>query len=144
MEGHFSERSDVYSFGVLLLEIVSGKRNTSFYNNEHSISLIGFAWKLWNEENIKALIDQEIFDPVFENQILRCIHIGLLCLQELVNERPSMTTVVSMLNSDIVDLPPPGQVAFVQRRNLLSPVSSENNQGPNSVNNVTLSEIQGR
>lgn len=42
MEGKFSEKSDVYSFGVLLLEIVSGKRNTSFRNDDHSLSLVGF------------------------------------------------------------------------------------------------------
>jgi serine/threonine protein kinase len=42
MEGLFSEKSDVYSFGVLLLEIVSGRRNSSFYNHEDSLSLIGF------------------------------------------------------------------------------------------------------
>ncbi|KAK7287352.1 hypothetical protein RIF29_00624 [Crotalaria pallida] len=57
MEGLFSEKSDVYSFGVLLLEIVSGRRNTSFHNNEESLSLVGFAWKLWKEGNILSLID---------------------------------------------------------------------------------------
>jgi serine/threonine protein kinase len=41
MEGLFSVKSDVYSFGVLLLEIVSGKRNTSFRVSEH-LSLIGY------------------------------------------------------------------------------------------------------
>ena len=30
MNGIFSEKSDVYSFGVLLLEIVSGRKNTVF------------------------------------------------------------------------------------------------------------------
>jgi hypothetical protein len=42
MEGLFSEKSDVYSFGVLLLEIVSGRRNSSFNHNECSLSLVGF------------------------------------------------------------------------------------------------------
>jgi len=42
MEGLFSEKSDVYSFGVLLLEIISGKRNTSFRNDDQSLSLIGY------------------------------------------------------------------------------------------------------
>jgi len=42
MRGLFSEKSDVFSFGVLILEIVSGRRNSSFYDNEHAPSLLGF------------------------------------------------------------------------------------------------------
>ena len=42
IEGRFSEKSDVFSFGVLLLEIVSGRRNSSFYHDEQSLSLLGY------------------------------------------------------------------------------------------------------
>ncbi|MBA0791811.1 hypothetical protein Gohar_016365, partial [Gossypium harknessii] len=42
MQGQFSEKSDVFSFGVLLLEVVSGRRNTSFYNNQYELSLLGY------------------------------------------------------------------------------------------------------
>lgn len=40
LEGHFSIKTDVFSFGVLLLEIVSGKKNTGFYNTD-SLNLLG-------------------------------------------------------------------------------------------------------
>ncbi|QHO53592.1 G-type lectin S-receptor-like serine/threonine-protein kinase At1g11300 isoform X1 [Arachis duranensis] len=145
MEGLFSEKSDVYSFGVLLLEIVSGRRNTSFYNHRQSLSLVGYAWKLWNENNIISLIDPEIMDPCFEKSILRCIHIGLLCVQELTKERPTISTVVLMLISEITHLPPPGQVAFVHKQNLYSSESShKSHPSTRSNNNLTLSEIEGR
>ncbi|MED6140625.1 hypothetical protein PIB30_095044 [Stylosanthes scabra] len=144
MEGLFSEKSDVYSFGVLLLEIVSGRRNTSFYNHEQSLSLVGYAWKLWNEKNITSLIDPEIKDSCFEKSILRCIHIGLLCVQELTKERPTISTVVLMLISEITHLPPPGQVAFVHKQNLHSSESSQKSHQSNSNNNVTLTELEGR
>lgn len=37
MQGRFSEKSGVFSFGVLLLEIISGRRNTEFYYHEQAI-----------------------------------------------------------------------------------------------------------
>jgi hypothetical protein len=73
--------------------------------------------------------------------MLRCIQIGLLCVQELPRERPNISTVVLMLISEITHLPPPGKVAFVYRR---STQSSQKSHQSNSNNNVTLSEVQGR
>ena len=46
MEGIFSIKSDVYSFGVLLLEIVSGRKNTSFYGDDHPLNLVGHVCKI--------------------------------------------------------------------------------------------------
>ncbi|MCH96077.1 G-type lectin S-receptor-like serine/threonine-protein kinase [Trifolium medium] len=56
-----------------------------------------------------------------------------------------MATVTSMLNSEIVDLPPPKKPAFILRQNMLSSASSEeNNDGLHSINFVSISDIQGR
>ncbi|KAF3959335.1 hypothetical protein CMV_015842 [Castanea mollissima] len=74
MEGRFSDKLDVFSFGVLLLEILSGRRNSSFYHDKQSVSLLGHAWKLWKSDNIGALIDPIIFEPCYEMEILRCWH----------------------------------------------------------------------
>ena len=41
LEGLFSTKSDVFSFGVLLLEILSGKKNTGFYQSD-SLNLLGY------------------------------------------------------------------------------------------------------
>ena len=42
MERLFSIKSDVYSFGILILEIVSGKKNSSFYHPERVQSLLTY------------------------------------------------------------------------------------------------------
>ncbi|XLU33343.1 hypothetical protein S245_069409 [Arachis hypogaea] len=144
MEGLFSEKSDVFSFGVLLLEIVSKRKNTSFYEDAESLSLIGFAWKLWNDDKITALIDPEVANMSSLADIMRCIHIGLLCVQELARDRPTMTAVISMLNSETVNLPLPKQPAFMHRQTMLDIESSHRSDGSYSINYISLTNIQGR
>lgn len=41
LDGHFSIKSDVFSFGVLLLEIVTGRKNTRTYHIENYEGLLG-------------------------------------------------------------------------------------------------------
>ncbi|KAI9083666.1 hypothetical protein K1719_034367 [Acacia pycnantha] len=139
------EKSDVFSFGVLLLEIVSGRKNTSFYEEEESLTLLGFVWKLWVDGIVIPLIDPQIYDPSFHNDILRCIHIGLLCIQELAKDRPSMASVMSMIQSEMVDIPPPSQPAFIlgQAMSYAAERALENNELC-SINSVTISNFKGR
>ncbi|KAF3633129.1 putative cysteine-rich receptor-like protein kinase 29-like [Capsicum annuum] len=42
MNGKFSVKSDVFSFGVLVLEILSGQRNTCFINGEYVGNLLSY------------------------------------------------------------------------------------------------------
>ncbi|XP_026388018.1 G-type lectin S-receptor-like serine/threonine-protein kinase SD1-13 isoform X1 [Papaver somniferum] len=145
MDGRFSEKSDVFSFGVLLLEVVSGRKTTSFHHLEQSLSLLGYAWQLWNESKMELLIDPAILNestPLAE--IFRCIQVGLLCVQECARDRPTMSTTLSMLTSEITTLPTPKQPAFMERR-VSTPLDSfAQSTGSASVNHLTITHIEGR
>ncbi|CAL9001513.1 unnamed protein product [Prunus brigantina] len=111
MRGHFSVKSDVYSFGVLVLEIVSGQKNSGFKHGENAEDLLSFAWRSWREGTASNLIDPTL-KTGSRNEIMRCIHIGLLCVQENVADRPTMASVILMMNSYSLTLPVPSQPAF--------------------------------
>ncbi|KAJ7967622.1 Cysteine rich receptor like kinase [Quillaja saponaria] len=111
MHGYFSVKSDVYSFGVLVLEIVSGKKNSGFAFGQSVEDLISFAWKNWRDNTVSNLIDPAINDGS-RSEVMRCIHIGLLCVQENVADRPTMASIVLMLNSYSTTLPLPSEPAL--------------------------------
>ncbi|XP_057248143.1 G-type lectin S-receptor-like serine/threonine-protein kinase At1g11330 [Beta vulgaris subsp. vulgaris] len=140
MEGRFSEKSDVFSLGVLLLEMVSGRKNSSFLDHG-SLSLLTFAWKLWNENDIFSFIDPTFIDSCFQNEILKCIQLGLLCVQELPEDRPTISGLISMLDVShgSEDLPQPKQPGFT-----LGKISSTSGLEHGSINHVSLTVLSGR
>ena len=103
---------------------------------------------MWNENNIIALTDPALNlcnQDFNKNEIMRCIQVGLLCVQESARSRPYMPSVVSMLNSEIVDLPTPSKPAFTDRHiGSYSGTFSQRNQGNCSINNASITAIDGR
>ncbi|CAL5201351.1 unnamed protein product [Lathyrus oleraceus] len=149
IEGLFSVKSDVFSFGVLLLEIISGKRNNKFYLSEHGQSLLTYAWNFWSESKGLELMDPSIANSYVASEVLKCIQIGLLCVQDNAADRPTMSSVVHMLGSDNVTLPSPICPAFSvgRARNTFEGGTSSNASTPvivNDVNDITLSEMMPR
>ncbi|KAG6641555.1 hypothetical protein I3843_09G080800 [Carya illinoinensis] len=114
MLGQFSIKSDVFSFGVMMLEIVSGHKITSFREGENKEYLLSYAWKNWREGTAVNLIDLTLRSGPL-SEMIRCIHIGLLCVEANVADRLDMASVVLLLNSNSIALPLPTQPAsFVQ------------------------------
>ncbi|KAL8229476.1 hypothetical protein R6Q57_014376 [Mikania cordata] len=144
LEGIFSIKSDVYSFGVVVLEIISGKKK--HYQCDQAISLLNYAWQLWKEGRPLDLIEQVLLESYDPNELLKCIVIGLLCVQEDPDDRPNMSNVVKMLTSDISTLPEPKKPAFIGRRFTTSYDTSASSYQPQTQTNVevTISTIQGR
>ncbi|KAJ0241800.1 Protein kinase domain-containing protein [Hirschfeldia incana] len=126
MHGQYSMKSDVYSFGVLVLEIISGKKNSSFYQTDGAHDLVSYAWRLWSNGTPLDLVDPIIVDNCQRNEVVRCVHIGLLCVQEDPVERPPLSTIVLMLSSNTVTLPVPRQPGlFFQSRLGKDPLDSD-------------------
>ncbi|KAI5656903.1 hypothetical protein M9H77_25696 [Catharanthus roseus] len=144
MGGLFSDKTDVFSFGVLLMEIISGKKNNSYYDTD-SVNLIGHAWNLWREGNSLDIVDPSLVDSYQANEVSRCILIGLLCVQEHASDRPTMAEVLSMLsNETTLSAVSPNQPAFVIRRGNSYQNPSPASLGAASVNDVTVSAVQAR
>lgn len=97
------------------------------------------AWNSWNEKSIRPLIDPIIFQPQHEKEIMRCVHVGLLCVQEFAKDRPDIPTVIAMLYGEISDLPYPNRPGFTFITH--DTISSEQNS---TKNYISVTEISGR
>ncbi|KAJ0764180.1 putative protein kinase RLK-Pelle-DLSV family [Helianthus annuus] len=138
--GVFSVKSDIFSYGVLVLELVSGKKNSVFSHEDHcEDNLLGHAWRLYREGKSIELIDASLGESWSTYEVLRSIHIGLLCVQQRAEDRPTTAVVVAMLSGE-GSLPPPKKPAFFVQGSESDLVSVR----PTSVNGVTISQIDGR
>ncbi|XP_042987042.1 putative receptor-like protein kinase At4g00960 isoform X1 [Carya illinoinensis] len=146
MQGNFSTKSDIFSFGVLLLEIVSGQSNSSFPNEQIGECLTSYAWKMWREGTPLNLVDltMRVNSTV---HLIRCIHIGLLCVQENIADRPTAASVVLMLSSQSITLAVPGRPPFLMYSGNGLDKSSEcsgksrKRHVQASINNVSITEL---
>ncbi|KAL2244888.1 UNVERIFIED_CONTAM: Cysteine-rich receptor-like protein kinase 26 [Sesamum indicum] len=146
MHGQFSVKSDVFSFGVLVLEIISGQKNNCFRNGENVEDLLSFAWTNWREGTAANVVDPFLRSGAGSMQeMLRCIHIGLLCVQENASDRPTMASVVLMLNSFSLTLGVPSEPAFYAPSSYDSDVSLlQENNSRNHDHNSTQSDRSSR
>ncbi|XP_057769764.1 cysteine-rich receptor-like protein kinase 24 isoform X2 [Salvia miltiorrhiza] len=100
LEGRISEKTDVYNFGVLVLEILSGKRNSRDTEN-----LIGDTWKLLTgNKDVFKTVDGYLGEEFSEEEASRCIQVGLLCTQYGPQQRPKMASALKMLLGEDVSL----------------------------------------
>ncbi|KAI4342928.1 hypothetical protein MLD38_027491 [Melastoma candidum] len=110
--GEFSVKSDVFSFGILVLEIITGKKNNRLWSLEWDDSLLGYVWKNWSKGTLTEVVDDVLGDAYSVNEAIRCLHVGLLCVQDEPDDRPTMDSVLLMLSSDSTSLPMPLRPMF--------------------------------
>uniref|UniRef100_A0ACD5UZY5 Uncharacterized protein n=1 Tax=Avena sativa TaxID=4498 RepID=A0ACD5UZY5_AVESA len=112
IHGNVSPKIDIFSFGVLALEIVTKRRNCSFDDcDTDTVNLLTDVWTCWTKGAISEMIDQSL-EGHSRIQALRCIHIGLLCVQSDPDDRPDIPSIIFMLNRNDMELQTPAQPAF--------------------------------
>uniref|UniRef100_A0A0D9XSY2 Protein kinase domain-containing protein n=1 Tax=Leersia perrieri TaxID=77586 RepID=A0A0D9XSY2_9ORYZ len=160
MFGQYSVKSDVFSFGVLILEIVTGKRSMGSYgDHEQSFSLLDLIWQRWNRGTILELVDPSLSVSgagrqcsLQIDQLLGCIHVALLCVQENPADRPKLSAVTTMISGgSSASLQPPSRPAFcVHPADVMRTAagiamdSSGGSSTAASANRVTVTELQPR
>jgi serine/threonine protein kinase len=180
--GHMSVKLDVYSFGVLVLEIVTGRKNTEMFESavDESTTLLSFVslpinhhlpkcnkimgtqlmlvtllycyqvWEHWQKETPLETMDPLLDCNNTETEVLKCIHLGLLCLQENPADRPTMLDVLVMLHGHASSFPAPSKPAFTFAYGEFSSDSVPRVLGTQraepvpSVNGMSVSEFQPR
>ncbi|VAH53716.1 unnamed protein product [Triticum turgidum subsp. durum] len=121
MEGIFSVKSDTYSFGILLLEI---------------------AWNLWADGKVKDFVDPAVTGSYSLDEVSKCIHVGLLCVQDSSGSRPHMSSVASILDSEAMTRATRKQPMYFAQINYETNDAVEDLE--NSANGVSLTALEGR
>nr|XP_043615907.1 G-type lectin S-receptor-like serine/threonine-protein kinase At4g27290 [Erigeron canadensis] len=138
--GQFSIKSDIFSFGVIILEIVSGQKNRCFVDEDRQPdSLVCHAWRLYTENKSLDIVDKCLRNSCSILEVMRSIHVGLLCVQHRPEDRPDAQSVIDMLGGDDGSLPFPQKPGFF----IYTSEITSNTVLP-SFNDLTLSQVYGR
>ncbi|KAJ0545297.1 putative protein kinase RLK-Pelle-DLSV family [Helianthus annuus] len=119
LHGNLSVKADVYSYGVVVLELISGHKNSTFNLDPECDNLLDWAYKLYAKGKSLEIMDSTLATSADPNQVATCVQIGLLCTQSDPKLRPTMRQVVVMLskNGGPLDEPTkPGYQGFKTRR----------------------------
>ncbi|KAL5564110.1 hypothetical protein UlMin_027274 [Ulmus minor] len=99
--GYLTDKADVYSFGVVALEIVSGKSNANYRPKEEFVYLLDWAYVLKEQGNLFELLDPSLGSKYSEKEAMTMLNLALLCTNQSPTLRPTMSSVVSMLEAKI-------------------------------------------
>ncbi|KAK4711212.1 hypothetical protein R3W88_005725 [Solanum pinnatisectum] len=145
--GQLTMKADVYSFGVLILEAVSGKSSSSRIWQGDKRSLLEWSWRLYQEEKLLELVDEEL-DDFPEKEVIRYIKTALFCTQANANRRPMMSQVIEMLSRDIQlnekELTPPGLLEDSEESMQSKLKTSGCNTSQQSSVHITITQVTPR
>ncbi|KAJ0986280.1 hypothetical protein J5N97_004636 [Dioscorea zingiberensis] len=135
MRGYLTDKADVYSFGVVILEIVSGVSNGKYQLKDNHVCLLDWAYILQEQGNLLELVDQRLGPYYSEDEALQMLNLALTCTNPSPTLRPTMSTVVSILDGNN-----PNSVACMMR----AASSFHDRQSASLSTNEPLSFLQSR
>ncbi|KAK4786610.1 hypothetical protein SAY86_010443 [Trapa natans] len=100
INGRLTLKADIYSFGVLVVEIISGRKNTNTRLPLGEQYLLENAWELHERRELVGLVDASLNGNFDAEMACRLLKVGLLCTQDNLRHRPSMSTVVRMFTGE--------------------------------------------
>ncbi|PSR98171.1 Serine/threonine-protein kinase [Actinidia chinensis var. chinensis] len=101
VSGHLTRKSDVYSFGVLLFEIVSGLKIMDFDVELGEQYLVYKVFAMYRANTLVELVDPVLNGDFPEEEAVRFLKVGLLCVQDISRKRPQMSEALKMLTDEI-------------------------------------------
>ncbi|KAF4350874.1 hypothetical protein F8388_008056 [Cannabis sativa] len=104
-------------------------------NRRHKKSNEDFTWQLCQGGQALELVDPLVIDSCDQDEFVRYLQIGLMCVQKDAHERPTMSSVVVMLNGESTALCQPKPPAFPMGRFIVDSCS---------INSVTVSSVMPR
>ncbi|KAJ0054263.1 hypothetical protein Pint_03471 [Pistacia integerrima] len=137
--GNDITRALQFDFGAI--KVATNNFSTDNKLGEGGFGEVYKAWKHWRDGTPLQLLDSTLSNSYSRDEVIRCVHVGLLCVQEDPTERPTMATIDLMLNSYSVTLPSPQQPAFYlgTRREVTMPPNK-----PCSVYEESITELYPR
>ncbi|CAN1351680.1 Cysteine-rich receptor-like protein kinase 42 [Linum perenne] len=100
IHGQLSEKVDTYSYGVVVLEIISGTKNSGMIVDSSGEFLLKRAWNLYERGAHIELVDEAIDPTEYQtDEMNKIIEIALTCTQSTPAQRPTMSEVVVILKS---------------------------------------------
>ncbi|VFQ64353.1 unnamed protein product [Cuscuta campestris] len=146
MRGYLTDKADVYSFGIVALEIVSGKSNTNYRPKEEFVYLLDWAYVLEEQGNLLELVDQSLGSNYSKKEAMRMLRLALLCANPSPSLRPSMSSVVKMLEGKMAVQAPairPGKPNGDPRFKALEKLSQDSHTNSSSTySQDTTSQLQ--
>ncbi|KAJ0489105.1 putative protein kinase RLK-Pelle-SD-2b family [Helianthus annuus] len=93
-----TEKVDVYSFGIVVLEMLCGRKKFDTSLSEEGWHLLGVLQKCWEQGTLQDMVDKYSEDMQAHNsEVVEMMKLASWCLQYNFKRRPSMSTVVKVL-----------------------------------------------